>query len=449
MAVPTVTYTFGVVASNTKRAQAAQVNQNFTDLVNALTTGSYDVDFLTVNNLTITASTGTLTIAAAKTLTMSNTLTFTGTDGSTVACGAGGTVIYASNKLSALSATTSLELAGVISDETGSGALCFATSPTLVTPALGTPSSGTLTSCTGLPVSTGISGLGTGVADFLATPSSANLATAVTGETGSGGLVFDTSPTLVTPVLGVATATSVNKVAITAPATSATLTIADGKTLTASNTLTFTGTDSSSVAFGAGGTAAYTGNKLSAFAATTSSELAGIISDETGSGALVFATSPTLVTPLLGTPTSGTLTNCTGYPAATSTTAGTISIEATGSFTGTLQGVSGSVTGTMYYARSGNVVVLANPSFSFTKDGSSGVVDISGLPAAITTTASVQCSNTAMSSNGGSTYPNAYAEIYYSAGSSYLRLYRDSGGNGFTASTAYIMLPGAVTYVLR
>jgi hypothetical protein len=52
-----------------------------------------------------------------------------------------------------------------------------------------------------------------------------------------------TSPTLVTPTLGVATATSINKVAITAPATSATLTIANGKTLTASNTMTLAGAD--------------------------------------------------------------------------------------------------------------------------------------------------------------------------------------------------------------
>lgn len=66
---------------------------------------------------------------------------------------------------------------------------------------------------------------------------------ACTGITGTGVLVFATSPALVTPTLGVATATSINKVAITAPATSATLTIADGKTLTASNTLTFAGTD--------------------------------------------------------------------------------------------------------------------------------------------------------------------------------------------------------------
>jgi hypothetical protein len=51
---------------------------------------------------------------------------------------------------------------------TGSGAIALATSPTLVTPLLGTPTSGTLTNCTGLPVATGVSGLGTGVATALA-----------------------------------------------------------------------------------------------------------------------------------------------------------------------------------------------------------------------------------------------------------------------------------------
>lgn len=75
-------------------------------------------------------------------------------------------------------------------------------SPSFTTPALGTPASGVLTNATGLPVDTGISGLGSGVATFLATPSSSNLAAAVTGETGSGALVFATSPTLVTPALG-------------------------------------------------------------------------------------------------------------------------------------------------------------------------------------------------------------------------------------------------------
>lgn len=66
---------------------------------------------------------------------------------------------------------------------------------------------------------------------------------------GTGSVAMTNSPTLVTPTLGVATATSINKMAITAPATSSTLTIADGKTHVVSNSLTFTGTDSTSFAF--------------------------------------------------------------------------------------------------------------------------------------------------------------------------------------------------------
>lgn len=71
---------------------------------------------------------------------------------------------------------------------------------TLVAPALGTPASGTLTNTTGFPVAN-LAGAGSGVLTFLATPSSANLAAAVTGETGSGALVFGTAPTISNPTL--------------------------------------------------------------------------------------------------------------------------------------------------------------------------------------------------------------------------------------------------------
>jgi hypothetical protein len=72
-------------------------------------------------------------------------------------------------------------------------------SNTITNVSLTTGVTGTLPAANG---GTGITSLGSGVATFLGTPSSANLAAAVTDETGSGALVFATSPTLVTPVLG-------------------------------------------------------------------------------------------------------------------------------------------------------------------------------------------------------------------------------------------------------
>ena len=122
----------------------------------------------------------------------------------------------------------------------------MATSPTLVTPLLGTPTSGNLSNCTGYTVGN-ISGLGSGVGTWLATPSSANLASALTDKTGTGVNVFATSPTLVTPVLGVATATSLNGLTITT--STGTLTVTNAKTLSVSNSLTLAGTDSTTMTF--------------------------------------------------------------------------------------------------------------------------------------------------------------------------------------------------------
>jgi hypothetical protein len=115
--------------------------------------------------------------------------------------------VYAAGMQAFLATPSSANLRAAMTDETGTGLLVFNTSPTFVTPILGTPTSGTLTNCTGLPVA-GVTGLGANVGAFLATPSSANLAAALTDETGTGAAVFANTPTLVTPNIGAATGTS-------------------------------------------------------------------------------------------------------------------------------------------------------------------------------------------------------------------------------------------------
>ena len=156
--------------------------------------------------------------------------------------------------------------------------------------------------------------------------------------TGTGNPVKSTSPTLVTPVLGAATATSLTLISDLAIADGGTgqstaaaafdalsplTTAGDFLVYTTTNTRLPKGAALQALRMDVAGTAAEwayipgAGDALQAlplsqFAATTSAQLAGVMSDETGTGNLVFSNSPTLVTPNLGTPSALVATNATG-----------------------------------------------------------------------------------------------------------------------------------------
>jgi hypothetical protein len=132
-------------------------------------------------------------------------------------------------------------------------------------------------------------------------------------SSGSGNVARVTSPAFITPTLGAATATTVNKLTITAPATGATLAIADGKTATINNSVTLAGTDSTTITFQ--GTDTYVGrtttdtltNKRITRRSVALTDAATVTpnSDTTDMGTLATLSQATQFLNPTGTPTDG------------------------------------------------------------------------------------------------------------------------------------------------
>ncbi len=156
---------------------------------------------------------------------------------------------------------------------------------------------------------------------------SSNNVTSITSQTGTGTkFVVDNTPTLITPVLGVATVTSVNKVIITQPATNSTLTIADGATLSCPSAGSVSGTN--------------TGDDA------TNSQYSNLITNSNHTGDATGATALTVVRingQSLASLATGILFNTTSTGVPSIAVAGTDYVIPSGTITGNAANVTGIV----------------------------------------------------------------------------------------------------------
>jgi hypothetical protein len=153
-----------------------------TDVAGTLTVvGNAVVDQVTVNAGTVSTSSGNLTLDSS---------------GGTVAINDNATVSGNLTVTGTTTLSTPLANSSLANSAVSYGGVTVALGASDATPAFN------LSDATGLPISSGVSGLGSNVATFLGTPSSANLRSALTDETGTGAAVFANGPTLVAPALG-------------------------------------------------------------------------------------------------------------------------------------------------------------------------------------------------------------------------------------------------------
>ena len=309
------------LGSNTVTSTLAQLNTAVSDadvasLAGAETLTNKTLTSPTVSGLTLSDSSIVFEGATADAHETTLTVTDPTADRTITFPDATGTVALTNNKLNAFAATSSSELAGIISDETGTGALVFANTPTLVTPNIGAATGTSLVLSGDLTVNgttTTINSTEITIDDKNITLGS--VATPTDAGADGGGIT-----------LKGATDKTLSWVDATDSWTSSEhLDLASGKVLKVNGTQVLSATEyTGNAATVTNGV--YTTSKISALAATSSSELAGVISDETGTGALVFANTPTLVTPNIGaaTATSITLTDALlGTATATASTSAT------------------------------------------------------------------------------------------------------------------------------